>query len=76
MTGGDPQLALLCLRTTPIDSSLTSPAELLQGRKFRNNLPMKVYHSPHLNEVYKKLQQRQERRKEVFDARGVRDLPH
>ena len=36
---------------------------------------MKVNHSPHLDEVYEKLQQCQERQKEVFDVRGVRDLP-
>ncbi|XP_054769307.2 uncharacterized protein K02A2.6-like [Lytechinus pictus] len=74
MTGGDPDLALLCLRTTPIDSSLPSPAELLQGRKYRSNLPMKM-HSDHQSEIKEKLRQRQERQKDDFDRRGVRELP-
>ena len=37
----DPQLALLCLRGTPIDSHLPSPAELLYGKRIRTNLPVK-----------------------------------
>ena len=39
--GTDPQMALLCLRSTPIDSRTPSPAELLYGRKIRSNLPVK-----------------------------------
>ena len=39
--GNDPQMALLCLRSTPLDSRTPSPAELLYGRKIRSNLPAK-----------------------------------
>ena len=37
----DVHMALLTLRTTPIDNHLPSPAEILQGRKVRGNLPVK-----------------------------------
>ena len=38
-SGGDPHLAMLCLRTTPIDHNLPSPCELLNGRRYKSNLP-------------------------------------
>lgn len=34
----DPLMAMLCLRGTPIDSTIPSPAELLYGRKIRTNM--------------------------------------
>ena len=37
--GGDPHLAMFFLRTTPIDHNLPSPCELLNGRKYKSNLP-------------------------------------
>jgi hypothetical protein len=40
-SGTDPQMSLLCLRSTPVDSRTPSPAELLYGRKIRSNLPAK-----------------------------------
>ena len=40
--GLDPELALLCLRSTPIDNKLPSPAEMLYTRKIQENLPVKV----------------------------------
>lgn len=40
-SGSDPQMALLCLRSTPIDNRTPSPAELLYGRRIRSNLPVK-----------------------------------
>ena len=40
-SGTDPQLALLCLRATPIDNDICSPAELLYNRKILSNLPVK-----------------------------------
>ena len=36
---GDPHLALLYLRSTPVDSKLPSPAQLLQRRSFMDTLP-------------------------------------
>ena len=35
----DPAIALLCLRTTPIETGLPSPAEMTFGRKIQSNLP-------------------------------------
>ena len=37
---GDPYLALLSYRATPLDNQLKSPAELLTNRKFKTRLPM------------------------------------
>ena len=34
-SGGDPHLAMLCLRTTPIYHNLPSPCELLNGRRYK-----------------------------------------
>ena len=39
VSGADPHRAMLCLRTTPIDDHLASPAELLNSRLYRSNLP-------------------------------------
>ena len=38
-SGADPYLAMLCLRTTPLDHHLPSPAELLNSRVYQTNLP-------------------------------------
>ena len=38
----DADMALLCLRTTPINNHLLSPAELLYNRKLKGNLPMRT----------------------------------
>ena len=38
-TGEDTEMALLCLRATPIDNELPSPAELLFGREIQDNMP-------------------------------------
>lgn len=73
---GDLHLALLSLRTTPVDTDMPSPDELLQGRKMRNTLPAKTDGlSPLQSEVYEKLIARQNRQKENFDNRGVKELP-
>jgi len=37
--GQDPNMAMLCLRTTPLDHQTPSPRELLNGRKYRSNIP-------------------------------------
>ena len=39
-SGADPHLAMLCLRTTPLDHSIPSPAELLNSRAYQSNLPI------------------------------------
>ncbi|XP_063953999.1 uncharacterized protein K02A2.6-like [Lytechinus pictus] len=61
-------MALLCLRTTPIDSELPSPAELLCGRKFKSNLPLVIHNTSSRKEQhYQRLQQRQDQQKAYHD---------
>ena len=73
-TYSDPDMALLCLRTTPIDHRLPSPAELLLGRAIQDNLPRKIPRDA-LNEVVApRLEERQEMQKFYHD-RSARQLP-
>lgn len=58
-TNTDPLMALLCLRATPIDNKLPSPAELLLGRPIQDNLPRKTPTSIANEEVSNRLIQRQ-----------------
>ncbi|XP_014671070.1 PREDICTED: uncharacterized protein K02A2.6-like isoform X3 [Priapulus caudatus] len=75
-SNGDLHLALLSLRTTPVDTDLPSPAELLQGRKMRNTLPDKLSSlSAAQTDTYEKLIARQNKQKENYDCRGVKELP-
>ena len=44
----DPYLAVLIYRATPLSNSIPSPAELLNGRKYRALLPTRtLMQSPH-----------------------------
>ena len=72
----DKELALLCLRTTPISSNLPSPGEILMNRKIRSNLPIKVHNSKFIdNDLVKEvLQDRQNIQKKYHD-RNTQDLP-
>ena len=38
----DPEIALLCLRTTPIDHYIPSPSVMLYNKMIRSNLPLKA----------------------------------
>jgi len=71
----DPELALLCLRTTPIDNALPSPAVLLNKRKMRDTLPVIIrsddtQHST----VHERLVEKQEIQKLYHDRHGVKEL--
>ena len=71
----DFDLALLCLRTTPVDYNIPSPAELLFTRKVKANLPVKIENPiSSKDRVYQQLTHRQEKQKEHYD-RGAKDLP-
>ena len=74
-SGQDLDLALLCLRTTPIDSKLPSPAELLNGRKAQSTLLTKIVdtHQDH-DEMRERLQERQNKMTYQHDQHA-RDLP-
>lgn len=69
-SGADPHLAMLCLRTTPIDHGLPSPAELLNSRVYQSNLP--AITKPSLTpiadgDVNVKLQSKQDQQKSYYD---------
>lgn len=46
MAGTDPKIALMCYRSTPLNSHLPSPAELLYNRPIRTNIPARTAISP------------------------------
>ena len=76
-TGEDPHLAMLCLRTTPLDHTLSSPAELLNSRVYKTNLPSISKASVGLSangDVNKNLQERQDKQKVAYDSTS-RPLP-
>ncbi|GFO03929.1 transposon ty3-i Gag-Pol polyprotein [Plakobranchus ocellatus] len=61
----NPQLALLSLRTTPIDV-LPSPAELLFNRKVQSQVPHILRHSNRSEDIRQHLQQKQSVQKAYF----------
>ena len=67
-------MTLLCLRTTPIDHKLPSPAELLLGRVIQDNLPRKITRDALSEVVTPRLEERQELQKFYHD-RSARQLP-
>ena len=72
--GQDPAMALLCLRTAPIDQVSSSPAEILLGRRIQDNLPRRFNRKPEDDQHYQRLHERQEEQKRSFDQH-VRPLP-
>lgn len=73
-TGTDPHIALQCLRSTPIDNALPSPAKLLMKRKFQDNLPRKITRDHNSDDIITRLEQRQEKQKQYHD-KHVKPLP-
>ena len=57
--GSDPYLALLQLRSTPLDSRIPSPDELLQNRQLRTTLPVIIRPPSNSEAVTAALQSRQ-----------------
>ena len=67
-------MSMLCLRSTPIDSQLPSPAELLYQRKLQANLPVRVDNRiPDRDKVAQRLTERQQSMKHYYD-RNAHDL--
>ena len=68
----DPYMALLILRSTPLENGY-SPTELLMGRKIRTTLPLTenqlIPSIPDMEMVRKKEEQIKQRMKKNFDAR-------
>ena len=70
----DPELALLCLRNTPIDHKLPSPGEMLFGHKLRGILPSKISNTlPDCDKIKEQLTLRQSTQKKYHD-RNAKDL--
>ena len=76
VSGFDFDLALLVLRSTPLSADIPSPAELLQGRRFRTTLPTYVPSSQISEEIQKKLKLKQETAAQHYDktAKTKQDL--
>ena len=74
-SGNDIYMAMLCIRTTPIDHTIPCPAQLLYNRKVRGNLPVRIRNTLNSrDEITDRLYQRQASQKEYHDRRA-KDLP-
>ena len=74
MEGGeDPHLAILTYATTPLNHSLPSPAELLNSRKFRCILPVRITQQNQTHR-YRNIMQQQKRQQTHYYNRNARDL--
>ena len=74
MTKSDPDMSLLCLRATPVDHKLPSPAELLLGYSIQDNLLRKISRDSSSEEVISRLIERQQLQKHYYD-RPAKPLP-
>ena len=63
----DPNISLLCLRATPIDSHLPTPAEILFSRSIQDNLPKKFRRNIASEGIIHRLQQRQDTQRAYHD---------
>ena len=69
-------MALLCLRTTPVDSIIPSPAELLYKRKIQGNIPVHIKNTVHLkDQVRTRMEERQADQKAFHDKRARDQAP-
>ena len=75
MSRSNPQKALLSLRSTPIDSHLPSPADMLNARKYKSNLPV-IIRNEHWSkdEIRRRLAERQEIQRLNHDKRAMQPL--
>ena len=72
--GEDPHLAILAYATTPLNHSLPSPAELLNSRRYRCILPVRVKQQ-NLTHKYRNIMQKQKQQQTRYYNRNARDLP-
>ena len=69
-------MSLLCLRSTPVDSQLLPPAELLYQRKLQSNLPIGVGNQiPDKGKINQRLTERQQRMKYYHDRIATDLIP-
>ena len=68
-SGHDIELALLSLRSTPLDCHMPSPAELLNNRKYRTTMPsIDNKQAPiNNNDIREQLEHRQQKSKQQYD---------
>ena len=67
----DPDLALLCLRTTPISNKIRSPMELLMSRKGKANLPVNMRNQlPDAEQIGAAFRDRQDLQKRNYNLRA------
>ena len=70
----DDQLALLSLRTTPLDSHLPSPAEILYDRKMRTRIPTLLNtNNPKDNQIRKRMNKNSKKQQQYYN-RNAKDL--
>ena len=70
-SGQDINLALLCLRATPVDHKLPSPGEILRGNKLSTPLPTKILNNrKDTEEIRNRLAIRQDTMKEYHDRKA------
>ena len=62
----DPNMVLLCLRATPVDNKLASPAELLLGRPVQDNLPRKIPSSVNARKLFNDFRTNRQSRKLIM----------
>ncbi|XP_046573508.1 uncharacterized protein K02A2.6-like [Haliotis rubra] len=72
-SGEDPYLAMLSYRTTPVDGKLPSPAQCLNNRKYRTQLPCsgKLQRLQSDDNNVEQLQHRQDHMKQQYDKKCV-----
>ena len=70
-SGQDPHMSMLCLRSTPLDSQLPSPVELLYQRKLQANLPIRAGNQiPDRDNITQRLTERQQLMKHYYDKKA------
>ena len=72
-SGQDPDMALLCYRTTPLNAKLPSPAELINSRRYKTLLPTRTLLRPKEREREELLKLKQNQ--EHYYNRSAQELP-
>ena len=73
--GHDPNLAMLVYRATPLTTSIPSPAELLNGRKYRALLPTRSpIQNPHC-QIVREQMVKDKHKMSMHYNKTARDLP-
>ena len=72
-SGQDPDMALLCYRSTPLNSKLPSPAELINSRWYKTLLPTRTMLKPKEREREELLKLKQNQ--EHYYNRSAQELP-